>query len=284
MTAAKTKMARLVVDGLGLGESPRWHDGRLYLSDWVKRQIIAIDGAGKVEIIARVDAMPFSFAFLPDGRMALLAGTQLSIRRVDGSFAAHADLSALSQKPWNEIVVDGRGWAFVNTIGFDFPGGEFRAGILASVAADGVARIVADDVAFPNGMAVSSDNHTLVLAESYANRLTAFTIDSTGQLTDRRSFADLPGHYPDGITMDAEGAVWFADVPGRNCTRVAEGGAILDRVTVDRGCFACMLGGAAGTTLYIVAANWNGPDAIGNTAPSGQVLAVAVDVPRAGWP
>ncbi len=287
MTAATTKMARvprLVADGLGLGESPRWHGGRLYLSDWVKREIIAIDGAGRIEIIARVDAMPFSFAFLPDGQMVLLAGTQLSVRSADGTIAPHADLSALSPKPWNEIVVDGHGRAFVNTIGFDFPGGEFRPGLVASVGADGVARIVADDAAFPNGMAVSPDNQTLVLAESYANRLTAFTIGSAGQLMDRRSFADLPGHYPDGITMDTEGAIWFADVPGQSCTRVAEGGAILDQVTVDRGCFACMLGGPDGTTLYIAAANWNGPEAIGQGGPSGQVLAIEVAAARAGWP
>ena len=152
------------------------------------------------------------------------------------------------------------------------------------VGSDGVARIVADYVAFPNGMAVSADGQTLILAESYANRLTAFTIGSAGQLMDRRSFADLPGCYPDGITMDSEGAVWFADVPGMSCSRVAEGGALLERIAIDRGCFACMLGGPEGSTLYIVAGRWNGPEAIGREAPSGQVLAVEVTSPRAGWP
>ena len=119
--APRRQAPRLLAEGFGLGESPRWHDGRLFLADWVRRQIVAIDAGGRIEIIAEVEAMPFSFAFLPDGRMALLAGTRLSIRRADGSFALHAELSALSPKPWNEIVVDGAGQAFVNTIGFDFP-------------------------------------------------------------------------------------------------------------------------------------------------------------------
>ncbi len=282
--AQDAAVPRVVAEGFLLGESPRWHDGRLYLSDWGARRIVAIDTGGRVEEIARVDAMPFSFAFLPDGRMALLAGTTLQIRRPDGSFAPHADLAALSAKPWNEIVVDGEGRAFVNTIGFDFPGGDFRPGLVAAVGSDGVARLVAEDVAFPNGMAVTPDGRTLILAESYANRLTAFTIGSAGQLMDRRAFATLPGCYPDGITIDAEGAVWFADVPGRCCTRVAEGGEILARVTIDRGCFACMLGGADGRTLFIVAANWNGPEAIGTGGPSGQVIAVEESSPRAGWP
>ncbi|MBZ9937072.1 SMP-30/gluconolactonase/LRE family protein [Mesorhizobium sp. BR1-1-16] len=176
------------------------------------------------------------------------------------------------------------GRAYVNTIGFDFPGGEFRPGRVASISVEGAVRLEADDVAFPNGMAISPDGQTLVLGESYASCLTAFTIGGDGALTARRRLAELPGFHPDGITMDAEGAIWFADVPNRCCCRVAVDGTLLQRIDVDRGCFACMLGGADGRTLFILAADWKGPEAIGRGGPSGRVLAVEVAVPRAGWP
>lgn len=276
--------ARLIADGLQLGESPRWHDGRLHLSDWGARKLLAIDDQGRAETLATIDAIPFSFDFLPDGRMALLAGTTLSIRRPDGSFARHADLSHLSPKPWNEIVADAAGRLYVNTIGFDFPGGEFRPGLVASVGPDGGVRLEAEDVAFPNGMAIDAAGATLVLAESYACRLTAFTIGTDGALGARRAFAELPGFHPDGISFDAEGAVWFADVPGRCCARVLADGTIAERVDVDRGCFACMLGGEDGRTLFILAADWQGPQAIGRTGPTGHVLAARVAVPHAGRP
>ncbi|SHF70369.1 Sugar lactone lactonase YvrE [Kaistia soli DSM 19436] len=284
MNEAGADDLRIVAEGLLLPESPRWHDGRLWLSDWGAGQIKRIEADGAVTIIASVNALPFSFAFMPDGAMALIAGPTLSIRRPDGSFAPHADLSPLSAKPWNEIVVDATGRAYVNTIGFDFPGGAFRPGLVASVSLEGEVRLEAEDVAFPNGMAISPDGRMLVLGESYASCLTAFTIGGDGALTARRRFADLPGFHPDGITMDAEGAVWFADVPNRCCCRIGPDGTLLQRVDVDRGCFACMLGGGDGRTLFILAADWKGPQAIGQGGPSGRVLTVEVDVPRAGWP
>lgn len=275
---------RLVAEGLQLGESPRWHDGRLHLSDWGASKLLAIDDDGRVEVLASIDSIPFSFDFLPDGRMALLAGTTLSIRRQDGGFARHADLSRLSPKAWNEIVADASGRLYVNTIGFDFPGGEFRPGLVASVGPDGSVRQEADDVAFPNGMAIDGAGTMLVLAESYGSRLTSFAIGSDGALGGRRPHAVLPGFHPDGISMDAEGAVWFADVPGRCCVRVLPDGSIAERIDVDRGCFACMLGGEDGRTLFIVAADWQGPQAIGRTGPTGRVLAARVPVAHAGRP
>ncbi len=204
-------------------------------------------------------------------------------REPDGTLVRYADLNGLSDYAWNDIVVDGRGNAYVNNIGFDFPYGEFAAGIIALVTPDGSARQVADDVAFPNGMMVTADNATLILAESYGNRLTAFDIAADGGLANRRVWADLDG-FPDGICLDAEGAVWYGDVPNKRCVRVREGGEVLQTIDLDRGCFACMLGGPDRSTLFMVAAEWPGATDEAGAARTGQVLAVEVPVPGAGWP
>lgn len=196
----------------------------------------------------------------------------------------HADLSALSEHPWNDIVVDGRGNAYVNNIAFDFPGGEFAPGIVALATPDGAARQVADGVAFPNGMVVTPDNATLIVAESYGHRLTAFDIAADGSLSNRRLWADLPGAAPDGICLDAEGAVWYADVPNRRCARVREGGEKLQSVPLDRGAFACALGGPDGRTLCITANEWNGPTNMTDGSRRGQVITVEAPAPGAGWP
>jgi sugar lactone lactonase YvrE len=204
-------------------------------------------------------------------------------REPDGTLVSHANLTDLSAKPWNEIVVDGRGNTYLNNIGFDFPNGEITTGIIALHTADGTLSLVADGVEFPNGMAVTPDNSTLIVAESYAHCLTAFDIAGDGTLSSRRVWADLGDAAPDGICLDAEGAVWYADVPHQRCVRVAEGGEVLDMVDVDRGCFACMLGGPDGRTLFIVAARW--PDVMDPTGPrTGQVLTADAPAPAAGWP
>jgi sugar lactone lactonase YvrE len=279
---------KILLTGLLLGESPRWRDGRLWVSDWGAQELIAVDLAGNHEVVVRFPTLtvPFCFDWMPDGRMLIVSGSQrLLLRRApDGSLAPHADLSGLSDHPWNEIVVDGRGNAYLNSIGFDFPDGEFAPGIVALAAPDGSVRQVADGIAFPNGLAVTPDNSTLILAESYGNRLTAFDIAADGSLSNRRSWADLEGGYPDGICLDAESAVWYADVPNKRCVRVREGGEVAQTIDVDRGCFACMLGGADGRTLFIIANEWGGPESMQSEAGAGQVLAVDVRVPHAGWP
>jgi len=277
---------RTLLTGLALGESPRWHDGRLWVSDWVAQEVIAVDLDGKHDVMARVPSFPACIDWLPDGRLLVVSGGEARLLRMepDGTLATHADLRGLDRPPWNDIVVDGRGNAYVNSTGFDFPGGEFATGIIALVTPDGVARQVADGTAFANGMAVTPDNSTLILAESYGNRLTAFDIAPDGGLSNRRVWADLDGHFPDGICLDAEGAVWYADVPNRCCVRVREGGEVLQRVQFDLGCFACMLGGPDRTTLFVVAAEWSGPEGMSGTEPTGRVLAVDVEVPGAGWP
>ena len=179
--------------------------------------------------------------------------------------------------------MDGRGNAYVGNIGFDFPGGDFAPGILALVTPDGSARQVADGVAFPNGIAVTPDRSTLILAESYGNRLTAFDIAGRRQPVAGRVWADLGDGVPDGICLDAEGAVWYGDVPNRRCVRVREGGEVLQTIDLDRGCFACMLGGADGRTLFMVVAQWEDA-ATGTAEGSGQVLATDAPAPRAGRP
>jgi sugar lactone lactonase YvrE len=205
-------------------------------------------------------------------------------RERDGTLETVADLTAFAPPPWNDIVVDGRGNAYVGCTGFDFPGGEFAPGSIALVTPDGELRPAADGVAFPNGVAVTPDDATLILAESYGNRLSAWDIAADGSLSGRRVWADLGDGVPDGICIDAEGAVWYADVPNRRCVRVREGGDVLATVELDRGCFACMLGGPDGTTLFVVASEWRGPSDIASKAGTGLVVAVDAPAPHAGRP
>jgi sugar lactone lactonase YvrE len=274
-----------LLTGLAFGESPRWHDDRLWFSNWVAQEIVAVDLKGKSEVIARVPfpSFPFSIDWLPDGRLLLVSASDRPLlrREPDGELVTHAILS----RGWNEIVVDGRGNAYINGVGFDLLAGEaFAPGIIALVTPDGSARQVADGIAFPNGMAVTPDNQTLIVAESYARRLTAFDIEENGSLSNRRVWADLGDGVPDGICLDAEGAVWYGDVPNKRCVRVREGGEVLQTIDLDRGCFACMLGGVDNRTLFMMAAQWGGPAAMAEAPRTGQVLTAQAPAPHAGWP
>jgi sugar lactone lactonase YvrE len=275
----------LLLTGRGLVESPRWHGDRLYFSDWYAGEVVAVDLAGRSEVVARVDSLPLCTAWLPDGRLLLVSSPDgvLLRREPDGSLTRYADLGVPG---WNDIVVDGRGNAYVNRAGFNpFAGEEFRPGFVHLVTPDGTVRQVAEGFAFPNGMAVTADNATLIVADSYQHNLVAFDIGADGGLGPRRVWADLGDGTPDGICTDAENAVWYADVPGKRCVRVAEGGTVLQTVELDRGGFACALGGPGNATLFIVAAEWRGMTESPMVGPgTGQVLAVDVDVPGAGWP
>jgi sugar lactone lactonase YvrE len=278
---------KTLMTGISFGESPRWHDDRLWFSDWGAQELIAVDLEGTSEVIARVPSFPFCIDWTPEGQLLIVsARDRLLLRREpDGSLATEADLSGLSDHPWNDIVVDGRGNAYVGNIGFDMAGGgEPAPGILALVAPGAPARQVADGVEFPNGMVVTPDNATLIVAESYGNRLTAFDVAADGGLSNRRVWADLGEGTPDGICLDAEGAVWYADVPNRRCVRVREGGEVLQTIELDRGCFACMLGGVDGRTLFIVAREWNGLESMADGERTGQVLTAPAPAPGAGWP
>ena len=281
----------VLCSGLGLVESPRWHDGRLWFSDWIAGEIIAVDDAGAHEVIVGHESLPLCFDFLPDGRAVLVSNQARALLALEpsGALAHYADLAGLTPFGCNDIVVDGRGNAYVNSGNFEFtagpPDGAVQPGFVALVTPDGDARIVAEDIAFPNGMAVTADNGTLVVADSYRHQLVGFAIGPDGTLSGRHVWADLGDAAPDGICLDAEGAAWYADVPHQRCVRVAAGGEVLDTVALDRGGFACMLGGVDRPNLYVVAARWPGMAGLTGDAPwEGQVLRVAVDVPGAGWP
>jgi sugar lactone lactonase YvrE len=209
-------------------------------------------------------------------------------REPDGSMVPQADLTRLDDHGWNEVVVDGRGNVYVNGMGFRFGAEDFRPGIIALVTPDGSARQVADGIAFPNGMVVTPDGSTLIISESFAGKLTAFDIAEDGSLSNRRDWA--VGVGPDGICIDAEGAIWTGS-GGAGCVRVREGGEILDRVELDLMPFACMLGGPDGSTLFIMAADWHmGEDPADNmarltTGPrTGRVLSAPARAPHAGCP
>ncbi len=279
---------RVLLDGIAFGECPRWHDGRLWFCDWAAEELIAVSPEGERELITHVRSFPFSIDWLPDGRLLVVSARQQALLTLgdDGTLTPYADLSRLSDRPPNnEIVVDAAGRAYVDGGGFDMMAGEPPApGTIALITPDGAAREVADDIAFGNGMAITDDGATLIVAESYGRRLTAFDIADDGSLSGRRTWADLGVGTPDGICLDAEGAVWYADVPNRRCVRVREGGTVLETIEHDRGCFACMLGGADGTTLFIVARAWAGVESTQDGARTGQLLTVGVDVPHAGLP
>lgn len=282
----------VLLDGLGMGESPRWRDGRLWFSEWGTNEIVAVDLEGNSDVIgAGGGASGWAANWLPDGRM-LVTGAELIRVESNGSRVRHADLSHISPHGWSEMTVDGRGNIYVNSINFDFADfGEVMAsgtqpGKIALVSPEGDAREVADGLAFPNGMVVTPDNATLIVAESFARRLTAFDIAADGTLSNRRVWADVTG---DGICLDAEGAVWCSDVgpdDGGVVLRVREGGEVLDRIELDRPCYACMLGGEDGRTLFMVAAAWFGPDKVDELieAKTGRILTTRVDVPHDGWP
>ena len=270
---------KTLLTGLAMGESPRWHDDRLWFSDWGAQEIIAVDLDGTSEVLVRTQfGLPFCIDWLPDGRLLIVSGREnrIVVRNPDGSLVTHVDLHNVSNQGWNEIVVDGRGNAYVN-------GGP---GIIALIKADLSAQQVADGIAFPNGMAVTPDNTTLIIAESHGKRLTAFDIGADGSLSKRRVWADLGDGVPDGICLDAEGCVWYADVPNKRCVRVREGGEVTQTINLDRGYFACMLGGSNKKTLFMIATEWRGVDKIPEVAQArtGQVLSIEAPAPHVGWP
>ncbi len=287
---------RVLLSGLAYVESPRWHDGRLWFAHWGTEEIVAVDLDGNSEVVGQgPPGLGWSIDWLPDGRL-LVTGRELMRREADGSMVRHAYLSDITPYGWNEIVVDGRGNVYINSLCFDFATGEQpRPGIIALVTPDGAARQVADGIEFPNGMVVTPDNSTLIVSESFAGRLTAFDIAEDGGLSNRRVWAD--GIGPDSICLDAEGCLWTHsadtrthtgrdDSPEGECVRVREGGEILERISLDRAGFACTLGGPERRTLFMLAADWRGIENVDEAIAhrTGQVLVVDAPAPGVGWP
>ncbi|MEV6417938.1 SMP-30/gluconolactonase/LRE family protein [Kribbella sp. NPDC051718] len=272
---------KVLLSGLGIPESPRWHDDRLWFCNLIDQQVVAVDSDGKAEYFAVPveQLMGWSIGWLPDGRL-LTTGDKLRRHELDGSVVVLADQKA------NEIVVDGRGNVYLNGADFDFAGGEaFKPGFIKLVTPDGRLREVAGDIQFPNGMVISPDGRTLVISESFAGRLTAFDIEPDGGLSNRRVFAE--GLGPDGICLDAEGAIWVS-TGGSSVVRVAEGGEVLERIELssERAPFALALGGPDGRTLFVMTAEWRPDDSIGDNLGrltggprTGEVLAFEVSVP-----
>ncbi len=290
-----------LIGGLSFTECPRWHDGRLYVTDRYTRRVLAIAEDGTAEAFAHTPGLPAGIGFLPDGRLLIASMLDRKIvrREPDGSLVEHADLSSFAQWQINDMLVDHQGRAWVGQFGFDlFGGAPARTTTLLRVMPDGSTAVVAEQLGFPNGIVLTSDRRTLIVAETTMNRLSAFTI--TGDtLSQRRNWAafgepsmstavhEIAQHsavMPDGICLDAEGAVWVADVTHQRVIRVIEGGAVVEeRKTDGVSVFACMLGGHDGRTLFTCAAP-TFDDAEASTNHRASILTTRVDVPHAGLP
>lgn len=280
-------MRRLEVlaGGLAFPEGPRWRGGKLFFSDMHACQVLAVDMAGRREVVCEVAAQPSGLGWLPDGRMLVVSMRDRKLMRLDrDGLKMVADLSKLAPFHCNDMVVDARGRAYVGNFGFDLYGNETpRATTLVMVAPDGAARVVADELMFPNGMVITPDGKTLVAGETFGRRLTAFDIGADGSLTNRRVWADLGNSFPDGICLDAENAIWVACPTMSEVIRVKQGGEVAGRIKVETDAFACMLGGADGRTLFVATAPSSDPEKCRATR-AGRIEITQVEVPRAGLP
>ncbi|WP_136418686.1 SMP-30/gluconolactonase/LRE family protein [Herbaspirillum sp. ST 5-3] len=280
-----TAQTRLVVEGLAFAEAPRWHDGALWFSDFYTHKVHRIGADGKLETVADVAGQPSGLGWLPDGRMLVVSMTDRRLLRQDSDgLKALADLGAFAHSHCNDMVVDRYGRAYVGNFGFDMMHKEpVRSTVLMLVEPDGKARVVADDLLFPNGCVITPDGATLIVAETFGKRLTAFDIADDGSLSGRRVWADLGEASPDGICLDAEGAVWVASPPTAEFLRVREGGAICDRIGVNGQAIACALGDTDRRTLYMVIGRVSKAERA-LAERNGRIEAIRVDVPGAGLP
>jgi sugar lactone lactonase YvrE len=275
----------VLLDGLTFPEAPRWRDGSLWFSDFYSHRVMSVGLDGRAQTIVQVPQRPSGLGWTPAGELLVVSMLDRRLLRFDGKRLQQvADLSALATGPCNDMVVDAAGRAYVGNFGYDRHNGEAeRNACLARVDPDGRVLRAAEDLVFPNGTVITPDGRTLIVGETFANRLTAFDRGEDGSLANRRVFAELPGCYPDGICLDAEGAVWVANPRGDRVLRVLEGGRIADSVaTPQRGSYACMLGGPDRRTLFILTNTGSGP-AMAQKA-EGRIETVRVPVPGAGLP
>jgi len=288
------RQATVVVEGLDPVEGPRWHDGRLWFASGT--EVVTLGRDGTVETVVEVPGEPGGFGWLPDGRLLVVSWEHRTLLRLDPEgLVEHTDLTGVAAWYTNDMVVDGHGRAWVGNWGFDLRAylenrdllgvaalADLPGATLAQVDPDGTVTAAAGGLCFPNGAVVTPDGATLIVAETFAERLTAFEITPDGALAKRRTWATVPGIVPDGIALDGDGAIWVANPAAAECVRLAPGGAVLDRVTTSQPCYACMLGGADRRTLYLLTNPPFGSEDF--AAGGGRVEAVAVDVPGAGWP
>jgi sugar lactone lactonase YvrE len=275
---------KVLLDGLAFPEGPRWHDGKFVFSDMHAHQVLAVDMAGKSHVVCEVPAWPSGLGWTPDGRMLVVSMTDRKLMRLarDG-LKLVADMSKLAPFHCNDMVVDTAGRAYVGNFGFDLHANETPRGTtLVMVTADGVARIVAEEMMFPNGMVITPDGKTLIVGETFGRRLTAFDIAADGSLKNRRVWAELD-RLPDGICLDAENAIWVACPTASEVIRVKQGGEVAERIKVETDAFACMLGGPDGRTLFVATAA-NSDPAKCREVRTGRIEITHVEVPRAGLP
>ena len=285
---------QVLAEGVYFGEGPRWRQGRLWFSDFHAHAVMSVSLAGDLRTELEIDDQPSGLGWAPDGSLLIVSMIKrLVLRRLaDGQLEVHADLSGVADFHCNDMVVDALGRAYVGNFGFDLGAAIAERGSeavwanaptarLALVLLDGQVRVAASDMHFPNGSVITPDGRTLIVAETLASRLTAFDIGPDGGLSNRRIWAPTPGP-PDGIALDASGAIWVASPRAGDCVRVAEGGEVLETIDAGQACYACMLGGEDGRTLFMMTAPPIGSDAA--AAPKGKVVVTQVDVGRAGLP
>ena len=295
MGASMGRATRILAEGVYFGEGPRWRDGRLWFSDFYAHAVKSVSLAGDVRIEVELDDQPSGLGWMPDGSLLIVSmiRRQLLRRFSDGRISLHADLSAVADFHCNDMVVDAAGRAYVGNFGFNLEAAMAARGLeavladaptarLALVLPDGQVRVAAGDMHFPNGSVITSDGRTLIIAETFSARLTAFDIGPDGALSNRRVWAPTGGRPPDGIALDADGAIWIANPMGAECVRIAEGGEVLEAIDTGQACYACMLGGEDGRTLFMLTAAALGDDT--TPPPTGKVLVATVEAGRAGLP
>lgn len=276
----------ILLSGLCFPEGPRWHADALWVSDMHAHQVLRIGADGHAEPICEVANWPSGLGWLPGGDLLIVSMTDRRVLRWDGArLHDHADLGALASFHCNDMVVSESGRAYVGNFGFDLHAQKKpRPAELICVEPDGAARVVAADLQFPNGTVITPDGGTLIVAESWGARLSAFDVGADGGLSNRRVWAELPdGALPDGICLDAEGGIWSASPSTNECLRQVQGGEVTHRVALDQGAFACMLGGPDGRTLHIATAASSDPAAC-REQRSGRIEVWQAPYPRAGWP
>ena len=274
----------VLLDGLRLSEGPRWHDGKLWFSDMLARRVMTVDEAGSAETIVEVPGRPSGLGWLPDGTLLIVSMRDRKLLRLEGDRLAEvADLSPVATADTNDMVVDAAGRAYVGNFGADLLNDEPRAAALALVTPDGAVRAAAEGLEFPNGTVITPDGATLIIAENRGRRLTAFDVAADGSLSGRRVFADLGEVVPDGICLDADGAVWVSNPRAPEVVRVLDGGAVTDRVSTVHNSYACMLGGADGRRLFICSADGAEEDRVAG-ASAAYIEVATVAVPHAGLP
>jgi sugar lactone lactonase YvrE len=285
MSPATMATPDVVLDGLYFPEGPRWHDGRLWFSDMHGHRVMTVGLDGAAQTVVEVPAAPSGLGWLPDGRLLVVSMEDRRLLRLDPSGLTEvADLNRFATFHCNDMVVDAQGRAYVGNFGFDLHGGAPPVPtVLVLVLPDGTARIAADQLEFPNGTVITPDGRTLIIGESFGPRLTAFDVHPDGSLHTRRIWATLERAVPDGICLDAEGAIWVASPLSAEVLRIREGGAVTHRVAVSTQAFACMLGGPQRRHLFICTAT-SGDPAVARERRDGRIEVVEVDVPGAGLP